>query len=101
MASLRYSAAEESEDTLDAFTSSTTATEASLAQEATEKDNKFLTLIQERKMIAKREKERIREVSKKIKKMFQRKQKEDNTRKDSEDLGESQRNKEHISVSNR
>ena len=46
----------------------TKATEASVAQEATEKDKEILALIQERKTIAKHEKERIREVSKKIKK---------------------------------
>ena len=42
-------------------------TEASEAQETKEKDKEILALIQDRKTIAKNEKERIREISKKIK----------------------------------
>ena len=57
------------------------ATEASEARETKDKDEEILVLIQERKTTAKHEKERIREISKKIKKCIRENKKEDKTRK--------------------
>ena len=61
---------------------------ASEVQETTEKDEKIRALIQERKTTAKHDKERIRGISKEIKKRHQGKTKE-RTGKNSEDLGNS------------
>ena len=66
------------------------ATEASEAQETKDKDKEILALLQERKMTAKHEKERIREISKKIKKCIKEKKKKDKTRKNSDDPGKPQ-----------
>ena len=67
---------------------------AAEAQEATEKDEAIRALIQERKTIAKHEKERIREISKKIKKNIRGK-KRTKRQKNTENHGRSQRNKKH------
>ena len=60
----RFSRASSSDES---YAVATEATEAPEAQETIEKDNVILALIQERKTTAKHEKERIREICKKIK----------------------------------
>ena len=67
VAAAASSAAADGKSITKSYAVATKATEASVAQEATETDKEILALIQERKAIAKHEKERIREVSKKIK----------------------------------
>ena len=75
-------------------------TEAAAAADAPEsegtkvKDEEILALIHERMTRKKDEKDRIREVSKKIKKCI--KEKESKARKNPKDFGRSQRNKEHL-----
>ena len=64
------------------------------APEMNEKDERIRALIQERKTTTKDKKDRIREISKEIK-IYQGKQKDEKTGKNSEDLGKSQRNKKH------
>ena len=61
------SAAADGQSVTKSYAVATEATEAPEAQETKEKDNEILALIQERKTTAKHEKERIREISKKIK----------------------------------
>ena len=65
------------------------------AQETKDKDEEILALIKERKMTEKHEKERIREISKKIKKCI-REKKDDEASKNTEDLGITQWNKEYL-----
>ena len=69
-------------------------TEASEAKETKGQHLEILALIQERKTIAKHEKERIREISKKIKNCIR--ENEEKTRKNPKDHGRGQRNKEHF-----
>ena len=74
------------------------AADGSAAQEVEDtngRDKKIRALIQKRKNTAKNEKEKIREISKEIKKNIRENKKEEKTRKNSEDPGTSERNKEY------
>ena len=70
-------------------------TAASGAQERNEKDERIRALVQERKTTAKHNRDRIREISKEIKKCI-RENKRLKRRENSKDSGKSQRYKEHL-----
>ena len=77
-------------------TEAAAATGTSEAKEAKDKDEEILALIQERKTIMKDERERIREVSKKIKKCIREKKEDCKARKNPKDVERTQMDEEHF-----
>ena len=86
-ASAAFSAAKEEDLIAMSTAAAAEGTEASEAQETKQKDKEILALIQEWKTTAKHEKERIREISKKIKNCTRENKKKDKTRTNPEDHG--------------
>ena len=72
------------------------AAEATVAAKAQDEDEEILALIQERKVTEKHDKERIREISTKIKKCIREKKGRQGKKHITEDIERIQRNKEHL-----